>query len=614
MNKTAAGRQEGQKDHGGGGEIPEKIRELVGEAVSEVISGDIDVETVGLEHPANENFGDYSTNVALTIGSKTGKNPRELAVQVVERLRENKGFTDLAGKIEVEGPGFINIWLKNSLLVTHMMQVLRVSDGYGRNRNRVGKKVMVEFTDPNPFKEFHIGHVYSNAVGESLSRILEFQGAEVWRVNYHGDVGLHVAKALWGLMREFGINKDSLRQWEEKDLGERIKLMGRAYAGGAKAYEEQAQAKSEIDELNRKVYAKENEIWPIYETGKRWSLEYFDTLYKYLGTVFKKFYFESEAGEVGLEVVEEGVKKGIFVKSDGATVFGGEKYGLHTRVFVSAMGLPTYEAKELGLAMTKQRDFAYDESVIVTGNEIDEYFKVLLKAMELLRPELARKTRHISHGMVRLPEGKMSSRTGKVLTAEWMIEKAKEKIWQIMEKSDNEDAARGLVVDKARSLQETVLQVAVGAIKYALLKSGVGKDIEFNFDESLSFEGNSGPYLQYTFARTESVIRKAGRSVAENSLGQVAGYQLNEDETRVLRWIYRFPEAVGEAGRTWSPNGVGSFLFELAGRFNAFYNKHSILKAEDAATVDFRLAMTAAVGQVIKNGLWLLGISAPARM
>ena len=287
---------------------------------------------------------------------------------------------------------------------------------------------MVEFTDPNPFKELHIGHLYSNAVGEAISRLFEANGAEVMRACYQGDVGMHVAKAIWGNAKKTQNSKVKTQNFNSK-----VKIYGEAYVFGTAAYEDNPEAAAEIKELNIKLYeAKSAEIMKLYKLGRRWSLLYFDSIYKRLGTKFDYFYFESEAARGGLKVVEEGLKKGVFEKSEGAVVFKGERYGLHTRVFVNSQGLPTYEAKELGLAPAKFADFPYDLSIIVTANEINDYFRVLLKCLDLLYPDLAKRTRHIGHGFVKLPGAvKMSSRKGNVLTAEWLLDEAKKKVLEI---------------------------------------------------------------------------------------------------------------------------------------------------------------------------------------
>ncbi len=601
------------------------IKQEITEAVQKVLKemGVEEVE-VKLEHPAESSHGDYSTNVALVLaGSVKGKalrvkykNPLELAKDISLRLT----LTPLPfiEKVEVAGPGFINFWLSKEYLVSQLHEVLDKLEQYGKGDQLKNKKVMVEYTDPNPFKELHIGHLYSNAVGESLCRLFEAQGAEVKRVNYQGDVGMHVAKVLWALLHsnvtasaseavsdlpagKAGIasgsmnpRNDIVKILENQPLKKRIKFLGQTYALGAKAYEDPTsdgeKAKQEIQAINKAVYQKDPSVLELWEKGKAWSLEYFETIYKRLGTKFDDYYFESDAGVMGVDLVRKNITK-VFEESEGAIIFPGEKHDLHNRVFINSLGLPTYEAKELGLNKKKYEDYAFDQSIIVTGNEINEYFKVLLAAMEQVIPEVAKKTKHIGHGMVRLPQGKMSSRTGNVLTGEWLLDESKRRISSQFPEMD----------------EKTAEIVAVGAVKYALLKSGIGKDIEFSFDESISFEGNSGPYLQYTYVRTKSVLSKLKTTTQSSKLKN----ELEIEELALLRLLYRFPEVVEQACEHLAPNYIASFLFELAQAFNLFYQKHKIIESE---TKEFRLDLTASVGQVLYNGLYLLGIGAPEKM
>ena len=487
------------------------------------------------------------------------------------------------------------------------------------------QKIIVEFTDPNPFKEFHIGHLYSNVVGESLSRLLESQGAHVWRVTYQGDVGLHVAKAIYGLfnivisneVRDLLKEKDfsqelemtsneMLKQVQHDALQKKVQLLGKAYAFGAKAYEEDPKAKEEIHAINKKVYDKSDpEINELYKKGRQWSLEYFETIYTRLGTTFVNNYFESEAGPIGIALVKEHIKDKVFKESEGAIIFEGEKYGLHNRVFINSLGLPTYEAKDMGLPSRKYKDFPYDLSIIITAHEQSDYFKVVLKALSLISPELAAKTMHIAHGMVRLPSGKMSSRTGNVLTGEWLLDETKKHIGNTYKEID----------------PETAEKVAVAAVKYALLKSGIGRDTIFDISESISFEGNSGPYLQYTYARTRSVLAKVKtqksklKSSMQNSkvddVLHITNYMLQDEEKTLARLLYRFSDVVDESASKMAPNTLCTYLFNLAQEFNFFYQKCPILGSEKEA---LRLGLTKATGTVLEQGLYLLGIQAPERM
>ena len=534
---------------------------------------------IGMPDPTR---GDYTTNIALELAQKLKTDPMRLAQDIASQL-----LNKFAINSEAVEPGFINVKIPldfYSTLLSNLLIDVEKTEMIGRSHK--GKTVVVEYTDPNPFKEFHIGHLYSNSVGEAISRLLESQGARVFRLCYQGDVGVHVAKAIFGMMKLKSQMPD-----ENDGLSEKAKFLGKAYAEGDKAYESES-SKKEIDELNKKIYEKDKEVLPLYEKGKKWSLQYFNYLYKKLGTKFDKLYFESEAGEQGLKIVKQNTPK-VFKEDQGAIIFKGEDYRLHTRVFVNSQDLPTYEAKELGLAPLKYKDFPYDLSIIITGNEINEYFKVLLKALSLIKPDLASKTVHISHGMVRLTSGKMSSRTGDVVTAEQVLNDIESKLKEKFDVS-------------SKNLEA----ISVGSAKYALLKSGVGKDIVFSIEESISINGNSGPYIQYTYARTQSVLAK---SKIKNKISNLKFNldNLEKEERELLRKLAYFEDYAEMASKNYSPNTICTYLFELASSFNLFYEKHKIIGSKDQ---EFRLALTLGTGKILKKGLHLLGIEAPARM
>lgn len=559
-------------------DIRERIAGLV-EVGAEAVG--FKVEGPEVEWPAEMGKGDYATAAALKL-TKTedgkGKNPKEIAEEIAAAIAGTRD--EYVEKVEAAGAGFVNFYLSEKFFKESLETVLREEESFGRGKSLVGKKVMVEYTDPNPFKEFHIGHLMNNAIGESLARLTEAGGAEVKRANYQGDVGIHVAKAIWAARKGKG------------DLTD-----GTAYAAGSKAYETEEGAKREIMEINRKIYEKsDEEINKIYNKGKKESLSKFEEMYKRLGTKFDYYFFESEAARVGEEAVKKNLG-GIFEESEGAVVFRGEKRGagLHTRVFINSEGLPTYEAKELGLAQLKlKKDKDNDFWVVVTGNEVSDYFRVVKAAMEEIWPELKRKIIHVAHGMLRLPSGKMSSRTGEVITAEAMISQVKEKIKENL-------------AEKAESEWEKIADgVAVGAIKYSILKQSPGKDIVFDLEKSISFEGDSGPYLQYTNARINSVLEQAEKAGIEP---ETSGYfEING----IVRRLHRFPEAVKAALENNAPNYVAGYLRELAAAFNAYYAGNRIVSREESAP--FRVALAAATGQVLKNGLKILGMEAPERM
>jgi len=554
--------------------------EIIRKALRLNIKEKIDIEVFASE---KSDFGHYSTNMAFKLAPIVKKAPFEVAKDLATKLGKNKEFT----KVEAVAPGFVNFWLKPELFQKELVVILKNKNKYGRNNNLKGQKTIIEYTDPNPFKEFHIGHLMSNSIGEALSRIIEWSGAKVKRACYQGDVGMHVAKAVWGI-NYLGFKKIGL-----------MADLARAYAIGSQTYESDERVKREINEINKKIYNQSDKnINKIYDSGKALSLDYFENIYRRLGTKFNYYFFESETGKFGKKIVEKGLKKGVFERSQGATVFKGEKYGLHTRVFINSEGLPTYEAKELGLAELKYKKYSYNKSIVITGNEVNDYFKVLLKAMEIIFPKLAEKTKHLSHGMLRLPSGKMSSRTGDVITAESLIEDVQ---GLVREKIKD----RELSNEEKKEIEEVV---SIAAIKYSILKQAIGGDIIFDFEKSISFEGDSGPYLQYAYARANSVLTKAKEGGVRPSLKF-----LPSEVSEVEQMLCRFPGVVERAGKEYASNYLITYLTELARTFNAYYARVKIVDPADEYS-PYKVALVLAFVQVMKNGLEILSIQAPNKM
>lgn len=532
---------------------------------------------IPLEHPAELKNGDYSSGIAMRYAKEAKVAPKTLAEKIVAALLTGQvGEIEGVAKIEVAGAGFINFYLTSEALADSLAKAT-TEDMWGANTTLSGKKIMVEYTDPNPFKEFHIGHLMSNAIGESISRLLQFSGAEVRRANYQGDVGPHVAKATWGKMQKPEVS------W------------GEAYTYGSHEYEKHQE---EIDSLNKKIYdnlsgqESDEEVNRLYVDGRKHSLEHFEELYTILGTKFDHYFFESETAPRGVALVK--AHPDVFEKSDGAVVFKGEKVGLHTRVFITSKGLPTYETKELGLAELKKETWPPDISITVTAQEQADYFSVVVAAMKEFMPEVAKTISHITHGMMRFAEGKMSSRTGNVITGEsllaGLVEAAKER------------AADSRADDKGKLAQD----VAVAAIKYQILRQASHKDIIFDRERALSLEGDSGPYLQYAHARASGIVEKAKE---QGMSGKVdAKVEMND----LARLLHRFPEIVEYAASEREPHILTTYLLGIAGHFNSWYAQEHILDGTPAAA--HKVALTAAVARTLKNGLWILGIPAPNKM
>ena len=545
--------------------------------IAETLSIDDDVV---LEYPGDISHGDFATNVALVYAKQYGKNPRELAGEFVEKL--NVSTLPEIASIEIAGPGFINFKLTREVFGNVVEKIVAVGKTFGNHTRLSGQRVIVEYTQPNPFKEFHIGHLMNNIIGESVSRLFEAHGTEVIRATYHGDVGLHVAKALWGL--------------KSMEVGTEMNahVLGKAYATGAKLFEESEVVKNEIVALNKVIYDRTDpDINVLYDTGREVSLNYFESLYKRLGSNFDFHFYESETAPIGKALVEEYLKTDVFEESEGAVIYRGEKHGLHTRVFLSREHIPTYETKELGLiALKRGKIGGFDMSVTITANEQDAFFTVVEKAIEDIFPELGARLLHLSHGMMKLPSGKMSSRTGDVVTAEAMIEMVK-------------DSARMKIkpgVFSTAQQDDIAEKVALAALRYTILRQSIGGDIIFDINQALSLEGDSGPYLQYATVRASTLLKKA-EGVVSVSTALPSDWQT----THIERLLQRYPRIIDRAGREYAPHQLVTYLTELAGAFNSFYGSHKIIDAEDI-TSGYRLAITKAFVDVMTSGLDLLGI------
>jgi arginyl-tRNA synthetase len=555
----------------------QEIRAAIGRIVQEMFAVDVAVE---LSRP-DEQFGDYSTNVAMRLSKEAGKNPREVAEQLAVKIREN--LADMVADVSVAGPGFINLKLTDAALVGML--------GVEPTKPLAGQKWVLEYSDPNPFKPLHAGHLYTTLVGDTISRLVEHAGAETIRITYGGDVGLHVGKSMWAIVRELGgENASKLADIPE---AERPSWLGDRYVEGNNAYEDDETAKAEIIETNKRVYQlhadgdHDSPFAQIYWACRQWSYDYFPMLYQQLQVhPFDRVIPESEVTPLGLQTVREQLANGVYSESDGAVVFEGEPYGLHTRVFINSHGLPTYEAKDVGLMLTKWQDYHYDRSYYITANEQTQYFQVMFKSVEQFLPEAAQRAVSMTHGMVKLQGGvKMSSRKGNVVTALEILEAARE-------------AGKATGTDPS---EDTIL----AAVKYAFARNRIGGDIAYDPAESIALEGNSGPYLQYAHARARSILAKAG----EQTSGSLA--DLQADELSLLRKITEYTEVVERATSELMPHHICTYLYELAQKFNQFY-EHNRVIGDDRQAV--RLQLVQSYADTLRNGLELLGITAPERM
>jgi arginyl-tRNA synthetase len=554
------------------------MNETVSRVVKELFDVDIDVV---LTRPEPQ-FGDYSTNVALQLAGRLGRNPREVAAEIAEALKRTDSFSS----VEVAGPGFINAWLSDDALRTLASAApARLNDGV---------KYVIEYSCPNAFKELHTGHLYQTIFGDILARMIERSGATLQRTSFGGDVGLHVAKCLWGMVSELGeIDVAKLDAIDETPFA-RAAWISTMYVKGAAAYEADESTKAEIDQLNVTIYGfhatndRESALAKLYWTTRQWSYDYFDAFYDLIKVDHMRYYPESETAPTGMAVVKEQLAKGNLKESDGAVVFeGDEDKHLHTRVFVTSKGLPTYETKDIGVIWQEKADYDFDQRILITGNDQYEYMRVVFAAAETFRPELTGSMTHLTNGTVRFGDGsKMSSRLGNVSRAADVIDIVREKV-------------RELVKDESE-----VESVTLGAIKYVFAKYKIGGDISFDIEETVSLNGNSGPYLQYAHARARSIIRKATAVAVDDQ-------PLDDAERALLRKLGEYSETLERSTRELTTHQICNYLYELAQEFNRFYEKARIVGDEREAV---RLSLVGRYADTLADGLGLLGIDAPEQL
>ena len=528
----------------------------------------------------DEKFGDYSTNIALQLAKTLQQNPLIIAQTIVDNLQNKFNFQN----IDIISPGFINIHLDDITIINQLKYILN-HQNFFQTKLYQNQTIVTEFSDPNPFKVVHIGHFYTSVIGWAISNIIEQAGGRVYRVNFGGDVGLHVAKSIWGIIENLGGElPDKLNNIA---IDQRVEWLVQCYIKGNLAYEQIPNTAEEIKALNQKIYQiqtkqdRQSNLAQIYWTCRQWSYDYLDQFYQTIDVKFDKYYPESQTFKIGLEAVQNQLKKGYFKISQGAVIFPGEKYGLHNRVFINQQGLPTYETKDIGLSLLKWQDYHFDQSIIITGNDIQEYMKVVLKAMEKIKLELAQKTIHITHGNVKLAGGiKMSSRKGNFIQAYELIDLVNQTAQQASQTKPDSD-------------------LVLSAIKYSFLKQQIGPDIVFNPQESVSLKGNTGVYLQYSLVRAKSVKRKA-----KNQTTQLP-QQLDKFEKRLILKTLDYSNLVFQTTTELKPNLICNYLYELSQLFNRFYENDQILTSNNQS---FRLMIIDAYIIIMENALTMLGL------
>lgn len=548
---------------------------------------------VSLTYP-KQAWGDYATGIAA-VAARQKKAPfQEVAEALKERLLAEH---DLVAKVDVVGETYLNVHLHRAFFTSYVNRVLAADAPVNVVEEGEKKTVLVEHTSPNLFKPLHIGNLVGNVVGESLARLFTATGATVHRITFPSDIGLTIAKGVWGL-QELSLDPSS------------IQALGEAYAKGNHSYENNFFTQGRIDEINQEIYANHDgeftsSVISLWEQGKKTSLKSLNALCKRLGTVFDLVIFESEAGPVGVTVAREHAGNSVIEHSDGALFFRGAGRGrngsdLNDSVVVTRDGYPTYTAKDLGNFLIKQKHFGtWDTSLIVTGSEQIGHLAVVNAIIADLFPH-ACPQEHVATGFLTLKGDagqrgtRMSSRLGNVLTVDKLLRKVTDAVAEKVAEGEPD--------------REVCEQVALAAIKYQILRQRVGKNIVFEQRRALSFEGDSGPYLQYTHARTCSLVQKA----AEKGI-TAATTRVPEKPYAIERILHRFGEQVVAARDQRSPHILISYLTDLAAVFNSFYGTERIADSGDPYA-PYKVALTTATGATLRTGLALLGMAAPETM
>lgn len=530
---------------------------------------DVDV-TLKLTRPEAQ-FGDFATNIALQLSGKLHKSPREIADEIAEKLTQ----TDEFQSVDVAGPGFINLTLTDEAL----LKLVRMAPP----QQRTGQTVVIETNNPNPFKPMHIGHAYNSVLGDTMANLLETDGATVHRVSYHGDIGAHVGKSMWALLRYCDGDTAKLQAIPES---ERNAFLGKMYAEGSRAAKEDESAKQEIEDLAKQSFSREDPLYAaIYDTCFNWSFEQIDATVARLGSVpVERRYLESEADPIGVETVKSNVPN-VFVESDGALLFEGSKHGAFDNVFVGSNGRGLYAARDMGLIQLKAADYpSMDQSIVVTGGEQAAYFKGVIAAAELALPELSGKLKNYPTGLVKLSTGKMSSRTGDVIEIGWLFDEFKR---AIEERGGNGSDS-----------------IVAGALRYQFLKVKIGGDVIFDVSEAVSLTGNTGSYLQYAHARARRILEKS--AAAPGVLDTI-----EPEDAPLIRKLGMYHEIVQLATSQLEPHHICTYLFELAQEFNRYYEANQVVGSDKEA---HRLSLVSSYADVLRSGLAILGIHAPDKM
>jgi len=579
-------------------------------AVKQLYNTDISAADINLQETRKE-FEGQVTIVTFPFTKFSKKSPEqtgnEVGLYLQNELREVGAFNVIKG--------FLNISLTDAYWTDRLYnEILSNSFAFFKPN---GKKVMVEYSSPNTNKPLHLGHVRNNLLGFSVAEILAAAGYEVIKTNLVNDRGIHICKSMLAWQR-FGNGETPESSGMKGDH-----LVGKYYVIFDKEYKKQIEdlkaagqsedeAKKnaplilEAQEMLQKWEAGDKVVVSLWKTMNKWVYLGFAETYRKLGVSFDKFYYESDTYLLGKDIIEEGLAKGVFYKKEDNSVWIDlADEGLDEKLLLRSDGTSVYMTQDLGTAQLKYNDFHMDKSIYVVGNEQDYHFKVLFAILKKLGKDGANGLFHLSYGMVDLPSGKMKSREGTVVDADDLMDEMEQ---TAKEQTEATGKVEGFSEDEKLHLYQTI---GMGALKYFLLKVDPKKRLLFDPNESVDFQGHTGPFIQYTHARIRSVLNKAGLLDIDKAKEYT---KLAAEEREVLVSLTQFPEIIKQAAESYSPAIIANYVFDLAKIYNKFYHEKSILQAENELAKQFRLQLSVASGKVINKGMKLLGIEVPERM
>ena len=590
------------------------LAQSVAEAIKQLYGAEVSTEKIQLQKTRKEFEGDF-TLVVFPFLALSKKRPEETAQEIGEQLKNNLPIISSFNVVK----GFLNLAIAPSYWV-ELLKHIDSTDKWGTIPvTDASPLVMVEYSSPNTNKPLHLGHIRNNLLGYALSNIIAANGNKVVKTNIVNDRGIHICKSMLA-WQKWGNGETPASSGKKGDhlIGDYYVAFDKHYKAELSELMEKGMSKEEAEaasplmaearEMLVKWEAGDKEVRALWEQMNGWVYEGFDETYKRLGVDFDKIYYESDTYLVGKETVLGGLEKGIFYRREDESVWAdltGD--GLDEKLLLRSDGTSVYMTQDIGTAQLRFRDYPIDKMVYVVGNEQNYHFQVLSLLLDKLGFSWGKGLVHFSYGMVELPEGKMKSREGTVVDADDLMDE------MINTARETSEELGGKLNDlSAEEKAEINRIIGLGALKYFMLKVDARRNMLFNPKESIDFNGNTGPFIQYTYARTRSIGRKAAEAGAKTAF--TAPESISEKECNIIRMLNEFPAVVRQAGTDYSPSGIANYAYELAREYNQFYHDYSILREENEETKAFRLLLTDNVGKVIKTAMNLLGIEVPERM